>query len=223
MDKALEFKDLYRPFDSRSVFIRETGSVESGHILAVKGPSGSGKSTLLRMLARIISSASGDVYWEGKHWSSISPATWRRSIHYLSQKPVMFSNTVEENLRLPFSLREIKGYSSFSESLCARYLQEMDLPRELLTQNAQSLSGGEASRAALVRALLLEPAVLLLDEPTACLDSGRRRQVIEAISRWVKEKTGRAVIIVTHNYEELDKLDNVSILEMSSSKGRQNE
>lgn len=223
MHKVLEFNELYRPFDKRSVFVRESGSVESGQILSVKGPSGSGKSTLLRMLARIIRSESGDVYWERKHWQTIAPATWRRSIHYVSQKPVMFAGTVEDNLRQPFSLREIKEHATFSEPLCRQYIEELDLPLELLQQNAPSLSGGEASRVALIRALLLEPAVLLLDEPTAYLDGSNRLQLVNLISRWVIEKPLRAVIIVSHNDDELGGLDNVSSLYMSHARGMRDE
>lgn len=223
MVEALEFNDLYRLFDKRSVFVRESGSVEYGQILAIKGPSGSGKSTLLRMLARIIRSESGDVYWEGKHWQTVAPATWRRCIHYVSQKPVMFAGTVEDNLRQPFSLREVKDHSTISESLCRQYMKELDLPLELLQQNAPSLSGGEAARVAFIRALLLEPAVLLLDEPTAYLDAGNRLQLVNLISRWVVEKPGRAVIIVSHNDDELSGLDNVSSLYMSHARGMHDE
>lgn len=223
MDTVLEFKELYRPFDKRSLFICESGSVKAGHVLSIKGPSGSGKSTLLRMLARIVYTTSGDVYWEGKHWMTIPPGTWRRNIHYVSQKPVMFEGTVKANLLQPFSLREIKEHAFFSDSMLIQYMNELDLPRELLEQNAQSLSGGEASRVALIRALLVEPAVLLLDEPTAYLDGDKRLKLIGLIARWVKERSGRAVVMVSHNEDELENINKVATLIMGKGRKMQDE
>lgn len=219
MDMVLEFKDLYRRIDQRSSFIKESGFVQAGQILAVKGPSGSGKSTLLRMLARIISADSGDVYWRGQHWHSISPQTWRRSIHYVSQKPVMLSGTVEDNFRIPFSLGEIKEQASYSPLLGEQYMQALDLPLELLRQPAQTLSGGEAARVALIRALMIEPEVLLLDEPGAYLDSSNRSLLIQFLADWVQNKAGRAMVMVSHNDDHLDQLSNVSTLFMNIKGG----
>lgn len=219
MDMVLEFKDLYRRIDQRSSFIKESGFVQAGQILAVKGPSGSGKSTLLRMLARIISADSGDVYWRGQHWHSISPQTWRRSIHYVSQKPVMLNGTVEDNFRIPFSLGEIKEQASYSPLLGEQYMQALDLPLELLRQPAQTLSGGEAARVALIRALMIEPEVLLLDEPGAYLDNSNRSLLIQFLADWVQNKAGRAMVIVSHNDDHLDQLSNVSTLFMNIKGG----
>jgi len=83
MDKTLEFKELYRPFDKRSVFVRALGSIESGHILAVKGPSGSGKSTLLRMLARIIASEFGRTCTGGKTPDECVPCKLASQLIYI--------------------------------------------------------------------------------------------------------------------------------------------
>lgn len=220
---VLEFKDLYRSLDNRNLYIRESGSVNAGQVLAVQGPSGSGKSTLLRMLARIVSSEAGDVYWRDKHWYSIAPGTWRGHIHYVSQKPVMFAGTGEDNMRLPFALRALKERASYSPELCQQYMEELELPRELLQQNAQTFSGGEAARIALIRALMIEPEVLLLDEPTAYLDSGSRVKLLNMIGRWVHDKPERAIIMVSHNDNDLGSLDNVVFMHMTNLKeARQN-
>jgi len=216
MATVLEFKDLSRPIHSGKLLIRESGSINARQILAVKGPSGSGKSTLLRMLARIVSVQSGDVYWQGRHWQSIAPGTWRRNIHYVSQKPIMFEGTGEDNIRLPFTLAELKENTGYSSELCQEYMKELELPSGLLQQNAQTLSGGEAARLALIRALLIEPKVLLLDEPTAYLDGSTRSKLINLISSWVKDKPERAIIIVSHNDEDLNRLNDVFVLHMNN-------
>lgn len=223
MDMVLEFKDLYRSLDQRRFFVRESGSLEAGQILSVKGASGSGKSTLLRMLARTIKAESGDVYWRGRHWFSIAPGAWRCGVHYVAQKPVMFGGTVEDNFRLPFTLREMKEHTSFSPSLCAQYMRNLGLPGELLKQPAQTLSGGEAARVALIRALMIEPEVLLLDEPGAYLDSNSRTLLVNLLADWVQSKAGRAIVMVSHNDDNLDILNNVSTLHMGASRGVQND
>ncbi len=223
MDMVLEFKDLYRSLDQRRFFVRESGSLEAGQILSVKGASGSGKSTLLRMLARTIKTESGDVYWRGRHWFSIAPGAWRCGVHYVAQKPVMFGGTVEDNFRLPFTLREMKEHTSFSPSLCEQYMRNLGLPGELLKQPAQTLSGGEAARVALIRALMIEPEVLLLDEPGAYLDSNSRTLLVNLLADWVQSKAGRAIVMVSHNDDNLDILNNVSTLHMGASRGVQND
>ncbi len=214
MDAVLEFKKLRRSLDNRHSLVEESASVASGQILAIKGPSGFGKSTLLRMLARLISSESGELYFQGNAWQSIPPAVWRRSVHYVAQKPVMLAGSVEDNYRQPFALGSVLEGPTYSRQFAEQYMKILDLPLELLEQNAQTLSGGEASRVALIRALLIEPTVLLLDEPTAYLDGDNRIKVMQLISQWVQEKPGRAVIMVSHDESDLYSIDGVSIMEI---------
>lgn len=214
MQSVLEFRELYRTMGNHNSFIKESGQVGSGCILSVRGPSGAGKSTLLRMLARLLMPENGDMYLGGEHWRAIPPEVWRRRVQYLSQKPVIFAGTVEDNFNMPFTIRKANLENGFSVRDLEVYLNILDLPQEIMSQNAQTLSGGEASRVALIRALLVEPEVLLLDEPTAYLDGESRSKVISLISRWVKEQPDRAVIIVSHNQEDLVGLDNVSFLDI---------
>lgn len=131
----------------------------------------------------------------------------------------MFAGTVEDNFRLPFAVKSAKEQGPYTRDSVESYMKALDLPMNYITQEAQTLSGGEASRVALIRALLVEPEVLLLDEPTAYLDGDSRSRVIQLISRWVKAQPGRAVIIVSHNEDEIKNLDNLSVLAISDDKG----
>jgi len=219
MYTILDFRNLGRSLGNRNTMVRESASVSAGNILTIKGPSGSGKSTLLRMLARLIAAESGEVYFKGTYWHAIPATDWRRSVHYVSQKPVMFRGSVEDNLRLPFALSSMKEGPSYSKQICEQYMKTLDLPSELLGQNAQTLSGGEASRIALIRALMIDPTVVLLDEPTAYLDDENRIRVMQLVARWVKETPGRAIIIVTHGEDDLKDLKDLTVLEMGYSQG----
>lgn len=222
MDTILEFKNLQRSLGNRQSLIRESATVGAGQILAVQGPSGSGKSTLLRVLARLIPFDAGEVWLKGTDWRSIPPEAWRRRVHYVSQKPVMFAGSVEDNLRLPFALKSVQGGTQYSHQAAEQYMQFLDMPRDIWNQNALTVSGGEAARVALIRALMIEPEVLLLDEPTAYLDGENRIKVVQLIVRWVNEKNGRAVVMVSHDEKDLLNINGVVSLAIGQGQGEVN-
>jgi len=196
--------------------------VEPGSILAVTGASGSGKTTLLRMLARLTKPDSGEIIYRGNTCYSIPPAEWRRRVHYVSQKPIVFDGTLEENFRLPFTINAVKSKKDFSLQTARQYMQELQLPLNTLDQEARTMSGGEIARVALIRALLIEPEVLLLDEPTAYLDPESAISVLRLLNKWVKGDSERAVIIVSHKKEDLNYLEDVSILSLDDKKEKAN-
>lgn len=203
METALfVFKDLSRQIDTDGRRIVASGQVEAGQVLSVEGPSGSGKSTLLRVLGRILSAQGGEVWLEGRPWMDITAPQWRLLVQYLPQNPIVFDGTVQENLLLPFQFKLMSQKDSPPPGQIKSYLSALQLPDGILTQSAKTLSGGEAARIALIRAFLLEPQLLLLDEPTAYLDEDNRRHLIALLKEWMAEKP-RAIVMVSHNEQDI--------------------
>ena len=198
----LVFEDLSRQLDEDGRRIVVSGQVEAGQVLFVKGSSGSGKSTLLRVLGRILSAQHGEVWLEGRSWMDIAAPQWRLLVQYLPQNPIVFDGTVQENLLMPFQFKLMSQKESHPLDQIEGYFKTLQLPNGILTQSAKTLSGGEAARIALIRALLLEPQVLLLDEPTAYLDEDNRSHLLALLKDWMAEKP-RAIVMVSHNEQDI--------------------
>ena len=165
-------------------------------ITALAGPSGSGKSTLLRLLNRLDDPVAGSIALDGKPLTSFAPSELRRRVGMVFQRPPIFDGDVLANLRV--------ADPELSVERAERALEGVGLPPGLLTRPAADLSGGEAQRMCVARALLTEPSVLLADEPTAALDR-RARTTIEDLGRTVADG-GVPIVWVTHDTEQLRRL-----------------
>lgn len=213
-----EFKDInYALGDDLSRNITVSGAVNSGDVLIVRGPSGAGKSTLFRVLSRLQPSSGGVAFLQGKSWLQIPGTAWRANVHYLSQKPVLFDGTVADNLAKPFETR-LGSQKKLDIDRARELMGQLLLSQELWGQDARTLSGGEASRLAFARALLIDPVVLLLDEPTAALDEQARQALYRVLSGWLKE-TDRAALLISHN-NDYQQLDHVYYLDIKPLAGR---
>jgi len=203
----------FTPGLDRGRRIPVSGSVAEGEVLVVRGPSGAGKSTLLRILARLQPCPGGEAHLKGKSWLQTPGILWRINVHYLAQKPVLFDGTVADNLAKPFDIAVMTS-KKFDLDLAKGLLEKLLLPPGLWEQDARTLSGGEASRVTFARALLIDPAVLLLDEPTAALDEKSREAFYVALSNWLTGQE-RAALLISHN-EDYKLLNKVSFLDLKS-------
>lgn len=172
-------------------------------ITALAGPSGSGKSTLLRLLNRLDDPIEGTINLDGEPLVALEPSELRRRVGMVFQKPPLFEGDVLDNLRV--------ADSTVTETRAVHVLEHVGLSPDLLSRRAADLSGGEAQRMCVARALLTDPSVLLADEPTAALDRSARR-TIEDLGLEVAAD-GVSIVWVTHDTEQLRRLaDHVMIL-----------
>ena len=167
--------------------------VQSGEVLAVVGPSGSGKSSFLRLLNRLDEPTSGTVLLDEVDYRHLPARELRRKVGMVTQRPFLFPGTVYQNV----SFGPRRQGQEFSQSQAEKLLFRVGLggysPRDVA-----NLSGGEAQRVSLARALANSPIVLLLDEPTSALDEEAKGEVESLICDIIKE-THLTCIIVTHD------------------------
>jgi len=191
----LELKNFEIDMDGRRR-LKADLALPAGQALRLGGKSGGGKTTLLKAMALLIPRLSGDIFLLGKESKEYPPYRWRRQVSYLAQKPTMIPGTVEDNLRVPFSLK-VSGKDGFLCEHCGALLETIGLDQDTLHRDAAVISGGEASRVAVLRAILAEPKVILADEITAPLDEENALKVIAALKEWLKGGD-RALLFVAH-------------------------
>lgn len=181
-------------------------TIESGSITALLGPNGSGKSTLLRTIAALEKPLSGHVIIGGQ--PSRADRTTRRLVAFAFQDPVFVSGSLRANLELALRLRGLPRDERRAriDSIAAACGIE-----HVLDRDARTLSGGEAQRASLARALSLQAPVTLLDEPLAGLDAPTREQLLRDLPRLLASAAG-TVILVTHDRDEAVRLASQLVL-----------
>lgn len=181
-------------------------AVRSGERVALIGSTGSGKTLLLRSLALLDPLDTGEVRWNGQAISSGMVPHFRRRIIYLHQRPPLFAGTVEENLRQPLALRIHCG-KPFDKLRILHLLSDVGRDEEFLAKLSRNLSGGERQLTALLRAIQLDPVLLLLDEPTAALDAATSRAVEKLIHNWqAQDYRRRAFVWVSHEAEQVRRI-----------------
>lgn len=180
--------------------------VNAGDSIVLTGATGSGKSLLLRSLVMFDPVDDGDIFLRGERVTGRNMSVHRSHVAYVRQHPAMVEGTVEQNLRLPYTLA-IHAGRLFDRNRALRLLDALGLPAAFLTKLARDLSGGEAQLVALIRVLLLDPVILLLDEPTAALDAGTTAAVESLLRIWAETGPGpKAMLLVTHAPEQAKRL-----------------
>lgn len=173
-------------------------SVEAGAHLTITGPSGSGKSSLLKLLAALVFPSSGRIVYQGRDLEDLDPVAYRREVSYCFQQPLLFGQTVRDNMAFPFEIRQLP----FDQERVLSALARLNLGPEFLEKPIKELSGGEKQRVALVRNLLFEPKVLLLDEVSSGLDE-QTKLLLRAFLKDLHQE-GVTLIEVTHDQKEIE-------------------
>ncbi len=196
-------ENLTQRYNGRTVLQVDRLEIYGGEILALVGPSGAGKSTLLRQLNFLEQPAAGRLTFEENRLNGAAPSlNVRRKVTTVFQSPVLLNRSVTANVAYGLNVRGKRGKQI--EQPVAEALEQVGLGH-LARASAQTLSGGEAQRVALARALVVEPDVLLMDEPTANLDPYNVK-LIEQIITEVNREQGTTVVLVTHNVFQAKRL-----------------
>ena len=208
----LEVRSLSKSIGPAKILRGIDLTVERGEILGLIGPTGSGKTTLLRLINLLDEPSTGCILFDGRMVSGKPERellSARRKMAMVFQKPVMFKASVEANVS--YGLR-MRGRADATDAAGGK-MSVSDRVEEALaavglsgyeSRDANTLSGGETQRIALARALILQPELLLLDEPTANLDPGSAASIDNLLQSLAGSRT--AVILATHNMQQCRKL-----------------
>ncbi len=188
-----------------------TLTIKPGERVGIIGRIGCGKSTLLRLMVRLLEPSGGSIRLDGRDLRQTAPRDLRKRFAYVSQDSTLFDETLTANLLLgherpdPKRIEDavaISGVSNFAARSPEGYGMRVG-PR------GERLSGGERQAVGLARALIGDPAVLILDEPTAAMDNTTERHVINGLARWLSNRT---LIVATHRAAMLDLVDRVILM-----------
>lgn len=169
--------------------------IEENRITCIVGKSGGGKTTFLKLLNDMLDYDSGSIKFKNKEITEYDPVQLRRKVPMLPQEPVIFPGTIEENFILT---REYAGKDGKSEQEFMKILETVGMGGHSLAEDAEKLSGGEKQRIALARVILLDPDILLLDEPSSALDEETEKLIIRMVVDYIKRKNG-TLVMVTHS------------------------
>jgi ABC-type Fe3+/spermidine/putrescine transport system ATPase subunit len=207
---SVEFLGITKRYGAASPAVDDLNlQVEPGEFLTLLGPSGSGKSTILMLLAGFVAPSAGEIRVDGRDQRRVPPN--RRNQGVVFQNYALFPHmTVRENLAYPLAARGIGGLER--EALIARTVERVRMP-ELLARYPHQLSGGQQQRAALARAIVFQPPLLLMDEPLSALDRNLREEMQYELKE-LHRQLRTTIIFVTHDQgEALTMSDRVAVLQ----------
>lgn len=209
----IEYKNIVLRYTEKDILKDVNLLIEDGEFMVLVGPSGSGKTTMIKMINRLLEPTGGNIYMNGKRIKDYNERELRLSTGYVLQQIALFPNlTVAENIAL---IPEMKGWSKEQiASKTEKLLDKVGLPAtEYVKRMPSELSGGEQQRIGIVRAIIGEPKILLMDEPFSALDAISRKQ-LQTLTKDLHKEFGMTTIFVTHDTDEALKLgDRIAVLE----------
>lgn len=207
----IEVRSLYKRYGEEEALKNININVEKGEVFTVIGPTGAGKTTLLYLLDLLEMPTSGRIYFDGVDVTEPGRVRLeaRRRMAFVLQKPIVFNTSVYDNIAYGLKWRGA-GKSSIHQKVNG--ILEMVSLSDYKNRNARTLSGGEAQRVAIARAIVIEPEVLLLDEPTANLDPVSTSRIEELITNIIHQYD-TTIIMATHDMSQGQRLaDKISVL-----------
>ena len=209
----IEYKHVALRYGEKSVLEDVNLKIKDGEFMVLVGPSGSGKTTMLKMINRLLEPTDGNIYMDDKRIKDYNQRDLRLSTGYVLQQIALFPNlTVEENIAI---IPEMKGWNKDKiKQNTAELLEMVGLPaKEYAGRLPSMLSGGEQQRVGIVRAIIGEPRILLMDEPFSALDAISRKQ-LQVLTKKLHNEFGVTIIFVTHDTDEALLLaDRIAVLQ----------
>ena len=208
----IEYKHVALRYTEKDILKDVNLRIENGEFMVLVGPSGSGKTTMIKMINRLLEPTDGNIYMDGKRIKDYDERELRLSTGYVLQAIALFPNlTVAENIAL---IPEMKGWSKEQiASKTEELLNKVGLPAaEYANRMPSELSGGEQQRIGIVRAIIGEPKILLMDEPFSALDPMTRVSLQDELIA-LHEKVDKTIVFVTHDMDEAIKIaDKICIM-----------
>lgn len=201
---TVEVQNLFKEYSGTQVLKNVSFRVEKGEVFVLVGPNGAGKTTLLKILDLLEDPTSGKILFDGMpvDYPAKDKVALRRKIGMVFQQTVLFNMSVYDNVAYPLKVRGLDESSVKQKVKGALGLVQMN---GFEHKNALALSGGEAQRVAIAQALVIEPDLLLLDEPTANLDP-RNVSIVEEALSYVNRESRTTIIMTTHNMFQAENL-----------------
>ncbi len=208
----IEFRNVSSSYAQQEVLTGINLTIEANEITAIAGKSGSGKSTLLKLITRLYDPSEGQILIDGQDIKKVTLKSLRSRIAVIPQTPIIFSGTVSENIRIgnpDASDKEVEEACQAADAL--KFVVNLRKGCDTrLGQEGVNLSGGEAQRIAIARAILRKPKILLLDEPTSALDSESKSSILATIDLLKESMT---ILLVGHHLKAISKADRVIVMD----------
>ncbi len=206
----VRFENVCMAYGEKEVLKSLTMTIEAGQLVAIIGPSGCGKTTSLQLVNRLISPTSGHIFVDGKDISEVDPVQLRRSIGYVIQEIGLFPHmTIRQNIEI---VPKLLGWDDKRRlERTKELLKLVDMDESYLERYPAHLSGGQQQRIGLLRALAVEPPIILMDEPFGALDPITRESLQDEIMS-LQKKLHKTIIFVTHDMDEAIKIADIIVV-----------
>ncbi|MEM7031298.1 MAG: ABC transporter ATP-binding protein [Chloroflexota bacterium] len=210
---GVQFRQVDFHYNVNASVLKDVSFVaQPGQVIALVGPSGAGKTTVINLVPRFYDASAGEILVDNNDIKAVTIQSLRRQIGIVPQDPMLFSDTVAENIRYGKLDATDEEIENAARAANAHDFIQQDLPdgyQTLVGERGVKLSGGQRQRVAIARAILKDPRILILDEATSSLDSESEQLVQQALDRLMK---GRTTFVIAHRLSTIINADQIIVL-----------